>query len=130
VFGVCFRWGEATSIKNGLINSKYGSMINYWIVRAEEIIEKEVVLIKNSGETRMWFDRMSSSIPIIYPTIKPSRPEDFTPRIGTAHHLRLTRHGIEAVLKSQRRYQRLDFYVLHDKINQPKEPFWVVFYKN
>lgn len=105
-------------------------MINYWIHRAEEITEKEVILVKNSGETRMWFDKMFSSIPIIYPSKKPSKVEDFTPRIGTAHHLKLSRFGIEAVLKSPRKFQRLNFYVLHDKINHPNEPFWVVFYKN
>jgi hypothetical protein len=103
-------------------------MINYWIERAEEIIEKEVVLVKNSGETRMWFDKMFSSLPIIYPNKKPSRPDEFTPRIGSAKHLKLTRFGIEAVLKTHRKYQRLNFYVLHDKINQPHEPFWVIFY--
>jgi hypothetical protein len=105
-------------------------MLNYWISRTEEIVEKEVILVKNSGETRMWFDKMAYSIPIIYPVKTPTHPGDFVPRVGTAHHLKLTKHGIEAVLKSQRRYQRLKFYVLHDKINQPSEPFWVVLHKN
>ncbi len=105
-------------------------MRNYWLHRAEEIIETEVILVKNAGETRVWYEKMSNSLPIIYPEKKPRHPDEFGPQIGTAHHLRLTRHGIEAVLKSERRYQRLSFYVLHDKINQPNEPFWVVFYKN
>ena len=78
-------------------------MLNYWIARAEEIVEKEVILVKNNGETRRWFDKMFSSIPIIFPIKKPSHSGDFTPKIGTAHHLKLTRQGIEAVLKSQRR---------------------------
>lgn len=103
-------------------------MINYWIERAEAIIEKEVILVKSSGETRMWFDRMPPTLPIIYTNTKPTKPNEFTPKIGIAHHIKLTRFGIEAVLKSQRRYNRLNFYVIHDKINQPKEPFWVIFY--
>lgn len=104
-------------------------MINFWLARSEEILEKEVILVKNSNETRAWFDKMASSIPIIYPGKKPTQPESFTPKIGIAHHVKLTRFGIEAVLKTQRKYLRFHFYVLHDKINQPYNPFWVVIYK-
>jgi hypothetical protein len=101
-------------------------MNNYWLDRASETIEKEVILVKNSKETKMWYNKMSILIPIIAPLHKPQQPGDFVPQVGVAHNLKLSRHGIEAVLKTSRKYQRFSFYVLHDKINQPLEPFWVV----
>lgn len=67
-------------------------------------------------------------LPAIFPEKKPQKITDFAPKVGIAHHLRLTRHGIEAVIKSPRKYHRMNFYVLHDKINCPSDPFWVVFY--
>jgi hypothetical protein len=103
-------------------------MNNYWLDRSLQIVEKEVILVKNSKETKMWYNKMSIVIPIIAPDNKPHQPEDFHPKVGVAHNLKLGRHGIEAVLKTPRKYQRFSFYVLHDKINQPLEPFWVVLF--
>jgi hypothetical protein len=106
------------------------SMINYWLDRAAAIIEQEVILVKIAPETKNWYDKMPSVLPIIYPGIeKPRQPSEFGPKVGIAHHLRYTRYGIEAVVKAPRKYHKLSYYVLHDKINHPGEPFWVVVYK-
>jgi hypothetical protein len=106
-------------------------MRNYWLNRAETILEQEVVLVKNSTETKNWFNKMPHVLPVIYPEIKqPTCPAEFGPKVGIAHHLRYTRFGIEAVLKAPRKYHRLNYYVLHDKINMPSDPFWVILYKN
>jgi hypothetical protein len=105
-------------------------MVNYWIDRAIEPIEKELILVKNAKETKHWYDRMPSLVPVMFTAQqKLKRPEDFGPKVGLAHHLRLTKFGIEAVIKAPRKYHRLPFYVIHDKVNQPETPFWVVFYK-
>ncbi len=106
-------------------------MNNYWLERAYTIIEKEVVLVKNTPETKGWYDRMPTVLSVIYPDRKqPRYPAEFAPKVGIAHHLRYTRYGIEGVLKMPRLYHRLNLYVLHDKIAQPKEPFWVILHKN
>jgi len=105
-------------------------MRNYWLNRAYAIIENELVLVKNSPETKNWYDKMPNVIPVIFPDRKqPNSPSEFGPRVGIAHHLRYTKHGIEAVMKLPRKYHRLDYYVLHDKVNMPSDPFWVIVYK-
>ena len=43
---------------------------------------------------------MSIVIPIIAPDNKPHQPEDFHPKVGVAHNLKLGRHGIEAGFKN------------------------------
>jgi hypothetical protein len=102
---------------------------NYWLVRAMTVYENEVVLVNDSPNTKNWFDKMSQTIPVIAPSAKPAIPEDFEPTIGLAHHLRLTKWGIEGVLKIPRKYHRWQRYVIYDTKNQPKQPFWVILYK-
>lgn len=105
-------------------------MINYWLERANSLLEKEVVLVKNSTETRNWYDRMPNIIPIFYPIKKqPTSPTEFEPKVGIANHLRYTKFGIEAVLKMPRKYHRLAYYVLYDNINRPIDPFCVILYR-
>jgi len=106
-------------------------MRNYWLERALAMVEKEVVLVKNAPETKNWYDRMPTVLPVIWPDKKqPSIPSEFSPKVGVAHHLRYTRFGIEAVLKTPKKYHQFAYYVLHDKVNQPIDPFWVILYKN
>ncbi len=106
-------------------------MINYWLDRAAAILERELILVKSSPETKNWFERMPSVLPVILPEVKqPACPSEFGPKVGIAHHLRYTRFGIEAVLKAPRKYHRLQYYVLHDKVNMPSDPFWVILFKN
>lgn len=106
-------------------------MINYWLDRASAILEKEVILVKNTPETKNWYDKMPSVIPVILPSKKqPDSPSEFGPKVGIAHHLRYGRHGIEGVIKIPRKYHRFNYYVLHDKINQPTDPFWVILFQN
>jgi len=106
-------------------------MINYWLIRSESIIENELVLVRNSPETKNWYDKMPNVIPVIFPDKRqPTCPSEFGPKVGIAHHLRYTRHGIEGILKAPRKYHRLNYYVLHDKLNQPSDPFWVILFKN
>ncbi len=106
-------------------------VLNYWLDRAAAIMEQELLLVKNSPNTKNWFDKMPGTLPVIYPQIKqPSVPSEFGPKVGIAHHLRYSRHGIEAVLKAPRKYHRLNYYVLYDNINMPADPFWVIVFKN
>ena len=106
-------------------------MINYWLQRSDTIIEKELILVKQTTETKNWYDRMPNVTPVIFPDKKqPNSPSEFGPKVGFAHHLRYTKYGIEGVLKTSRKYHRLNYYVLHDKINQPASPFWIILFKN
>lgn len=105
-------------------------MVNYWLDIADRLIEKEVILVKNSSETKNWYDKMPNVLSVIYPDAQPKRPDAFNPKVGIAHHLRYTRFGIEGVLKIPKKLHKLSYYVLHDMINQPYEPFWVVIFKN
>jgi len=106
-------------------------MMNYWLNRGEAILEQELVLVKSSSETKAWFNKMPNVLPVIFPERKqPACPSEFGPKVGIAHHLRYSNFGIEAVLKAPRKFHRLNFYVLHDKINQPSDPFWVILYKS
>jgi hypothetical protein len=105
-------------------------MTNYWLERGLVIVEREMILVKAAPETKGWYDKMPTVLPIIVPERKqPRYPSEFTPKVGVAHHLRYTRFGIEGVVKMPRKYHRMKLYVLHDKIAQPSEPFWVVVYK-
>lgn len=101
--------------------------INYWMDLSAAIIENEIILVKASSTTKHWFDRMPPKIKAIFPENKPVHPEDFSPIVGEAHHLRLTKWGIEGVLKAPRRFHRYSNYVLYNQ-NQV-EPFWVVFHR-
>jgi hypothetical protein len=105
-------------------------MRNYWLERALMPIENEVLLVKQSHETTYWYEKMSSLIPVMFTDKKNlRRPEDYGPKLGLAHHIKLTRFGIEAILKAPRKYHRYPYYVIHDKINVPNDPFWIVFYR-
>lgn len=106
-------------------------MMNYWLNRAAAILEQELILVRGSSETKNWFDRMPNVLPVIYPEKKqPAVPSEFGPKVGIVYHLHYTSFGIEAVLKAPRKYHRMNYYVLHDKINMPSDPFWVILYKN
>jgi hypothetical protein len=106
-------------------------MTNYWLDRAEAIMERELIIVKSSPETKNWYNRMPSVIPIIYPDKKqPTYPSEFGPKVGIAHHLRYNNHGIEAVMKAPRKYHRLNCYVLYDQVNQPADPFWIILFRS
>lgn len=104
--------------------------INYWLDRSGAIVETEVVLVKQSASTKDWFDKMPKQIPAIASNKKILNVNDFRPKVGHAHTLRMTRWGIEAVLIAPRKFQRYNFYVLYDQRNQPNEPFWVIFHRD
>lgn len=105
-------------------------MLNYWIERGLTPIENEVILVKSDKETKHWYEKMPSLVPVMFTESRNLRhPEDYGPKIGLAHHLRLTKFGIEAVIKAPRKCHRYPYFVIHDKINCPQSPFWVVFYK-
>lgn len=103
---------------------------NYWLDRANVMVEEEVILVKQTPTTQAWFDKMPKQIPAIYPDVKYLTINDFGPQVGIAHHMRLSKWGIEGVLKVPKRYFRMTFYVLYDKVQKPNDPFWVVFHKN
>jgi hypothetical protein len=104
-------------------------LANYWLDRALEVIEDEKIFVKPGPNTETWFNRMPNMISAIAPEYALSVPEDFTPRVGFAHHFRNTRFGIEGVLKVPRKFHRFRCYVYYDKEIQPSEPFWVILRK-
>ncbi len=102
-------------------------MRNFWLDRAETVIETERLLVKQSDTAQAWYGKMPSVIPMILPGQAVFRiAEDFGPRVGEVRHLRLTRMGIEGVLRAARKYHRLASYVYYDSQIQPAKPFWVV----
>ncbi len=106
-------------------------LINYWLDRSMAIVEKETILVKPSPNTQAWFDKMPSIIPACCPLTKIiGSPQDYGPKIGHAHHLRMTKFGIEGVLKASRKYHRYSFYVFYNAVFQPTEPFWIVFHRD
>ncbi len=102
-------------------------MENYWIQRSLTIVESEVILVKASPTTREWFDRMPRYLTAICPDLIPV--EFFGPKIGHAYHIRLTKWGIEGILKAPRKFHRYQLFVLFDNAKQPQEPFWLVLHK-
>ena len=108
--------------------------VNYWLERSNMIIEKEVILVKPSHMNKAWLIYAVHTMPSIIPAACPAvryihKAEDFGEKIGTAHHLRMTKFGIEAIIKVARRYLRYNYYVLKSNLI-PFEPFWVIFHKD
>lgn len=109
---------------------KYFRMINHWIEQANAITENEVILVKQSPGTDEWFRRMPSRLAAICPLEKKlTKPEDFSPKVGYAYYLKLSKWGIEGVLHMPKKYHRYSFHVLYDKANHPQEPFWIIINK-
>jgi hypothetical protein len=102
---------------------------NYWIKRALEVTENEVLLVKASPTTQDWFRKLPNRISVIYPETKLAAPEDFGPRVGVAYGFRLTKFGIEGIIRAAKKFQRYQSYIYFDENNQPKEPFWVIIHK-
>jgi hypothetical protein len=105
--------------------------INYWLDRSMATMEKELILVKQSPNTQAWFNKMPSIIPACCPLSKTIKSaEEYGPKVGQAHHLRMTKYGIEGVLKAARKYHRYSFYVFYNSVFKPNEPFWIVFHRD
>jgi hypothetical protein len=102
---------------------------NFWLERALEVVETEILLVKASGNTKAWFNKMPSRIPAIFPSNLLKTAEDYAPIVGYAVHLRISRFGIEGVLRAPRKYHRYKHYVIYDLKNHPGEPFWLVIHR-
>ena len=89
-------------------------MKNFWIERALEVVETEMLLVKVNTNTKTWFNKMPSRIPAICPSTPLKTSEDYTPTVGYAAHLRVSRFVIEGVLRAPRKYHRLKYYVIYD----------------
>lgn len=104
---------------------------NHWLDLAYTIVEKEVLLVKLTHDTKKWYDKMPASIRVIAPTASELlHLDDFHPIVGKAHHLRLCKYGIEGVLKVPKKFHRYSLSVFFDKIRMPSEPFWIVLRRN
>lgn len=104
-------------------------MINHWLKRASEIVEKEVLLVRNTNDTMRIFHDMPAKLPVIF-TYNPQTPEgdDYLGKIGVCHTIRMCKFGIEGVLKTAKKYHRYPLYILHN-INLSREhPYWVIVY--
>lgn len=105
-------------------------MINYWVKRASEILERELLLVKQTDKTKDWFNLMPNKIKAIIGLKNYIiSEEDFTSVIGHVHHLRYTRLGIEGVLETSRRFQRYNHLVYYNKKLMPHDPFWLILSK-
>lgn len=105
-------------------------MMNHWLNRALEIIEVEKIILKQGHQSQNWYNKMPKIIPAICPDVlQPKSPEEFQPQVGLVHHLRLTKFGIEGVLKAPRKYHRYLSYILYDSKNKPNNPFWLILHK-
>lgn len=103
-------------------------MINHWLRRANEIVEKEVLLVRNGADTNKLFHEMPSRLPVIF-TYNPKSPqdEDYFGKIGVCHTIRLHNLGIEGVLKTRKKFHRYPLYVLHN-LRFTSDQYWVVVY--
>ena len=110
----------------GFINT---SMVNYWLKRANQIIEREILLVKNNMDTKRIFDEMPGKLPVIF-TYSPKAPaeDDYLGKIGICHNIRMCRLGIEGVLKTAKKYHRYPLFILHNLRLSRDNPFWVVIY--
>ena len=98
-------------------------MKNYWIERATQIIENEVRLMGPSKVADQWFAMMGPRIPTWY--FEPDLDiEGF--QVGWTHSIRLTRLGIEGVIRAARKYQRYDHNLCYRQESNPDDRFWVV----
>lgn len=104
-------------------------MINYWLKRANEVAEKEVLLCKNGPDLHQLLKDMPGKLPVIF-TYNPKTPmaDDFLGRIGVCHTIRQCKFGIEGVLKSAKKYHRFPLYVLHNANLNRDHPYWVIIY--
>lgn len=72
---------------------------------------------------------MPSRLPAIFPSSPLTTAGDYGPTVGYAVHLRVSRFGIEGVLRAPRKYHRYKYYVIYDIKNHPGEPFWLVLHR-
>lgn len=103
-------------------------MKNFWLERALETIDTEILLVKANENIKIWFNKMPSRLPAIFPSTPLTTAESYSPIIGHAIHIRVSKFGIEGVLRAPRKYHRYKHYVIYD-INNHKEPFWLVMHR-
>jgi hypothetical protein len=106
-------------------------MLNHWLILANAVLENEILLLKDNLITRSWYMKMPTTIPAICPDVEVlSEKNHFAPQVGIVHHMRLTRLGIEAILKAPRKYHRMQHDVFYDTRFTEGMPFWMVLRKN
>jgi hypothetical protein len=100
-------------------------MKNFWIERAESIVEREVLLISTGPLANRWFAQMSPRIPT---WIKDSQAKY---QVGWTHSIRLTSLGIEGVIRTARKYQRYPHALLRNMASpNSSEEFVVILEKS
>lgn len=109
-------------------------MINYWLERSREIIEKEVLLARKTLKTDLqtWFDKMPARISVVFCQTKTKNPDhsDLETPVGYVHHLKMMKLGIEGVLKAPKFYHRYPLYLLYYPRYDQAKPFWAVVHKS
>lgn len=101
-------------------------MGNFWINRITELYEKETVLVKPHPSLSIWYNQMSESLPIIAPVKQPVQASEYVPIVGRCHHMRISKWGLEGVLKMPRKFHKYEHYMIFSQKVMPQEPFWVV----
>jgi hypothetical protein len=96
-------------------------MKNFWIERATQIIEEEVQLLEPSSKASQWFAIMGPRLPTYY-----FEPEIPGIQVGWTHSIRLTRLGIEGVIRAARKYHRYNHRLHYHQEAHPDDQFWVV----
>lgn len=107
-------------------------MINFWLERSSEIIENDVLLVRDNGDIKRWHNMMPKVIPAIFNTVKTKTPvlSAFSNQIGSVHTIRMMKIGLEGTLEASRKYHKYPLYLLYNPKLTPKNHFWVVVYKN
>jgi hypothetical protein len=106
-------------------------MINHWLNLANTILENEMLLLADNSVTRNWYFKMPATIPAICPDMEIlSEPSHFTPQIGIVHHMRLTKLGVEGVLKAPKKYHKMAHEVYFDQRFTSDIQFWMVLRRN
>lgn len=104
-------------------------MVNYWLKRANEIIEKEVLLVRTSPDISRIWNEMPTKLPVIFTyTPKSLADEDYMGKIGVCHTIRMCKLGIEGVLKAAKKYHRYPLFILHNLRLSRDHLYWVVVY--
>lgn len=75
---------------------------------------------------------MPSVVYAIFNEVKSKDPDpnSFLNPIGKVYGIRMMKIGIEGILEAPRKYHKYPLYVLYAPKLKPKNPFWIVIYKN
>lgn len=105
--------------------------MNFWLEKAYSIYENEVLLAKpGSDDLSRWYILMPNKIPVIYTEKKPIvlSEQDVNNVIGYVYYIRITKYGLEGILRTAKRYHRYHLFLTYHPASY-QDPFYVVIHK-